>query len=117
MKTFAETRNVAPFDWNAFLAKDQFTEAEMIKALDLAGEWVTCACGNLCAALPRDADGEPLDCELAELGYEFNEAICSMEALHSWINTKEMIKWKDKARGILAAIEDRSAILLEPLVP
>ena len=66
---------------------------------------------------PRSMDGEPLDHDLAELGYEFNEAICSMEALHSWSDTKDMIKWRDKARGILAAIEEHSAILLEPLVP
>lgn len=117
MKTFAETKGEPPFDWNAFLAKDQFTEDEMIKALDLSGEWVTCACGNLCAALPRTPDGEPLDCELAKLGCEFNEAICSMEAFHRWINTKEIIKWRDKARGILAQIEKRSIELLKPLVP
>ena len=117
MKTFAKTRNVAPFDWNAFLAKDKFTEAEMINALNLAGEWVTCACGNLCAALPRNPNGEPLDYELADLGNKFYEALCSMEAHYSWIDTEGTIKWRDKARGILAAIEDRSAILLKPLVP
>ena len=117
MKTFAETRNVAQFDWNAFLAKNEFTETEIINALNLAGEWVTCACGNLCAALPRNPNGEPLDYELADLGNKFYEAICSMDCSHSRCDVKNMIKWRDKARTILFMIEDRSAILLKPLVP
>ena len=117
MKTYAESTGNDPFDWNAFLAKDEFTEAELIKALDLAGEWVTCACGNLCDAIPRLANGMPIDCELELLGCNFHEAILSMETHHSWDDFEAALKKRDKARHILAMIEARSIELLKPLVP
>lgn len=117
MKTYAESTGNDPFDWNAFLAKDEFTKAELIKALDLAGEWVTCACGNLCNALPRHPNGAPLDRELELLGYEFSETIIATQAARSWDDFRSMIKWRDKARRILSLIENRSLELLKPLKP
>lgn len=45
------------------------------EAVALAGSWVTCACGNQCAIIPRDSYGEPLDVVLADLGFEFNNLI------------------------------------------
>ena len=40
-----------------------------------AGAWVTCACGKLDDAIPRDFYGEPSDERLAFLGGSFSEAI------------------------------------------
>lgn len=38
-----------------------------------AGDWPTCACGELCKRLPRyEEDGVPMDITLAELGIVFN---------------------------------------------
>jgi hypothetical protein len=41
-----------------------FTEDEA----DMAGSWVTCACGKLDDGIPRDTDGSPEDFALFELG-------------------------------------------------
>ena len=117
MKTFAETKGEPPFDWNAFLAQDEFSNEELTDAMILAGEWVTCACGNLCLTLPRQHAGQPLDDDLADLGFEFDEAIRLMEAARSWDDLEATLKWRDKARGILALIEARSTELLKCLVP
>jgi hypothetical protein len=97
-KTFAEVRYEAPFDWNAFLAQPEHTEAEWSHAFRLAGDWVTCACGNQCAVLPREDDGEPLDTVLSDLGQDFYMSIA----------------WEDAegAKRILADIELRTAYLL-----
>ena len=117
MKTFAETRGKPPFDWNAFLARDEFDEDSLNEANQLADRWITCACGNLCDALPRRDDGEPLDADLADLGWEFHSTIISMDAHHSEDNLEGTLKWRDTARGILALIEARGVVLLKPLVP
>jgi len=49
---------------------------------ELSGDWVTCACGNLCDAIPRRDDnagwgrsglkGEPVDFRLAHMGLQFS---------------------------------------------
>ena len=117
MRTYAETRGKPPFDWNAFLSLDEFPNDELADAVTLSGQWVTCACGNLCDALPRRDDGEPLDADLADLGWEFHSTIISMDAHHSEDNLEGTLKWRDTARSILALIEARSVVLLKPLVP
>lgn len=37
----------------------------------LAGDWPTCACGQLCKQLPRDGQGRPMDYDTAKSGVEF----------------------------------------------
>lgn len=103
MKTYAETQNKPPFDWNAFLeAKIEGRDfpSEASPALLSAG-WVTCACGVQCAAIPRYLGGTPKDNILANLGGNFHGFICLRE-------------WK-AARYTLAAIEARSAQLLKEM--
>ena len=97
MNTYAEAKARPPFNWNAFLATEQ-SGTEWAIAGKLAASWVTCACGNQCAALPRDSGGQPQDLVLRRLGMQFMEAIDTAE--------------RDKARYILAQIEARSAVLL-----
>ena len=97
MNTYAEAKARPPFDWNAFLATEQ-SGTEWGIAANLASSWVTCACGNQCAALPRDSGGQPKDMVLRRLGMKFMKAIDSAE--------------RDKARFVLAEIEARSAVLL-----
>lgn len=43
--------------------------------IDLAGEWVTCACGEQDKDIPRNIVGCPLDDRLEELGIEFMNAV------------------------------------------
>ena len=81
MKTYAESNNKTPFDWNTFLKnairrKSEMPDEDHDNAIKLSGEWVTCACGNQCDILERDERGEPLDEELMELGSYFHDYIC-----------------------------------------
>jgi uncharacterized protein YdcH (DUF465 family) len=117
MKTYAEANNKDKFDWNNFLDAriseqpkgitccDQMSPTEVKKAkqefkkeINMAGEWVTCACGNQCNILERDNSGEPIDDELAELGSDFFYEV-------------ESLDWKS-AKKTLKDIEKRSAKLI-----
>lgn len=109
-KTYCETMGEKPFDWRQWLltaqqgktdAKDQSEKSEMAK------HWVTCACGNQCAIIPRvEFEGQigqinpgmPHDAELARLGISFYESVSQRE----W--------WA--ATACLDAIEERSAVLI-----
>ena len=69
--TYAEERGETPFDWNEFLSKER-TEDEWEAAVHLAGTWVTCAVGNQCSVIKRNAPfGDPEDYILRRLGNGF----------------------------------------------
>lgn len=63
-----------------------------------SANWVTCACGNQCAVIPRHIDGRPWDTELDRLGVGF----------YFHVNMEEF----DKALEILAKIEVRAAAVI-----
>ena len=114
--TYAESLNEEPFDWNKYLADkiDGITEPRnpitgaIITDGDahcLASDWITCAVGNLCAALPRHSvglnghvRGIPDDKKLSRLGCKFANQI----EWESWV----------KAQRTLAKIEKRSIKVL-----
>ncbi len=98
LPTYTETQGAKPFDWHAFLAKQSHTDDEWHEAVNLAGGWVTCACGNQCAALERNPDGSPEDTHLYLLG----------EAFGAYILERKL----PDARETLDLIERRSALLL-----
>jgi len=98
LPTYAETQGAPAFDWHAFLAKQSHTDDEWHLATNLAGGWVTCACGNQCAALERNPDGSPEDMHLYLLGENFALQILTRNFF--------------EARKTLANIEQRSALLL-----
>jgi hypothetical protein len=98
LPTYTETQGAKPFDWHAFLAKQSHTDDEWHEAVNLAGGWVTCTCGNQCAALERNPDGSPDDVHLYLLGEQFGVQILRRDM--------------SAARGTLVAIEERSALLL-----
>jgi hypothetical protein len=75
MKTYTESKNETLFNWNEFLNQKEITEDEWDKAKDLAGEWVTCACGTQCDVIPRYPAGGPKDILLYNLGMSFTYAI------------------------------------------
>ena len=69
--TYAEEQGETPFDWNEFLSKER-TDEEWEAAVHLAGTWVTCAVGNQCSVIKRNAPfGDPRDPILRFLGGAF----------------------------------------------
>lgn len=103
LRPYSVTQGKPYFDWHAFLAQEKHTKEELAEALNLARDWVTCACGNQCSVIPRSG-GMPDDLELQNLGGDFVAAICGME-LRVKHNKTEAIR-------TLAKIEARSAELL-----
>lgn len=99
-ETYAQQHGKQPFDWNAALSDppDEYDWTKLDHLYNLAADWVTCACGNQCAVLPRDWNGCPRDLMLAHLGDEFMHCISDRD-------------WP-QARTTLARIEARSAELL-----
>ena len=73
--TYSEEMGQPPFDWHSFLTKKRRTVKEWRAAEVLSHSWVTCACGNQCALLPRHKgcdqfpEGSPIDAQLFELGF------------------------------------------------
>ena len=113
-KTYAELKGDSPFDWHDFLDQVDLGEAdveEMDEATCLAADWVTCACGNQCAALSRDEDGEPMDPELKKLGIQFFNDVETI----LWAAKPEIKLCVEEARDTLRKIEERSAFLLREL--
>lgn len=90
-----------PFNWLEFLegaVKQEPGWDERIKVSDLAADWPTCACSELCASIPRNLSGSPKDPILLGLGVGFCESI-------------NLRFWK-KALATFRAIEARTAVLL-----
>lgn len=62
------------FDWLLFLSKpvNEVKQIDVERARKLAGDWPTCACGQLCKALPKsEGNNAPVDDELYHLGCDF----------------------------------------------
>lgn len=99
-KTFAETKGAASFDWNKLL--DDFIagkDGDWDQAAILARDWITCACGNQCAIIPRfKGSGQPCDQALSDLGTSFFNHIISGHP--------------KRAKRTLRKIEARSAQLI-----
>lgn len=105
--TYAESKNEKPFDWKAKLESIIDNEGsigydEHLKLSKMAGEWVTCACGNTCAIIPRGVDGSPKDGRLHALGVSFYTKIYC----YQWT----------AALGLLDQIEDRAAKLINETI-
>lgn len=112
MKTYTAKRHHEETDWNWVLSnwddiqdssKEHYKQESETKEhyKQESESWVTCACGNLCASIPRDEDGGPTDNRLHKLGMNFSRAL-----------RDEKIK---KARRILNKIEKRSTKILKKL--
>jgi hypothetical protein len=74
MTTYTEQKGKESINWNDVLErgmKDELSEEEYMNFYELSLNWVTCACGNLCAAIPRNQFGVPKDKTLSELGKKF----------------------------------------------
>jgi hypothetical protein len=101
LRRYCETLGEEPFDWwKAFDTLETAGRASEYHywLFSRASQWVTCACGNQCALIPRGFDGAPLDEKLAKLGIAFCGDV-------GWYNLH-------LARQTLRQIELRSAELL-----
>ncbi len=119
-KSFAAVSGYKPFNWTRFLMRKRYTVSELEEARSLSGEWVTCACGVQCAALPRAVSNsdrftrnEPLDHELSRLGMAFHDRI--IELRDAVRDGTPFSRRRDAAAATLRAIERRSAKLLRSL--
>jgi hypothetical protein len=85
-----------------FIDKDAgyvFTDEDRLAA----GDWVTCACGEQNARIPREpgSKGRPADDDLAYLGMDFYSAVTRQDPFG--------------ARAVLVKIEHRAAEILAEL--
>ena len=111
MKRYSEQKGKEPFDWYEELSKKEISDEKWERLNTLAGDWVTCACGNQCHIIPRKLDGQPLDEQLSSLGgaYGFYGAIEQRDTTSAldFLNQIEkrsatlMKEEIDKARAIL----------------
>ena len=115
MDSYPEARGQKPFNWNEFLQKESYTQCELLEAVGKASDWVTCAVGNQCSVLPRNAIGRPLDDELGLLGIDFDTCISKMHINSVNYTSDQFINYKSKAIIILKRIESRSSLLISQL--
>ena len=99
-ETYSAFMHEDEFNWNEFLSQKNISQGLWRDAIEMANSWVTCACGNQCAIIPRDKSGQPNDEKLMRLGAKFWEDICRRE------------DGMAEARTGLLAIENRSAYLM-----
>lgn len=77
--SLAEAKGRRTFNWNRALSHDIILSLPNLKKMrTLACSWVTCACGNQCAIIPRDIYNSPEDEDLYILGQGFSESIDAM---------------------------------------
>jgi hypothetical protein len=111
------------FDWFDFLKLDinEMSEEYCDKAIELSGQWVTCACGQLCSGLPKyGPNNEPRDEELYELGMKFMFRVKNLsDTRNDFFATNEEPYLRERfyhirlhLNTILCSIEARSSLLL-----
>ncbi|WP_114752340.1 hypothetical protein [Pleomorphovibrio marinus] len=110
MQTYCEQEKGTPFDWNEFLERairGEVSKRECVVATNIAGDWVTCACGNQCSIIPRDVFGCPLDPLLDVQGKVFLTLI----GLEKWEKAKEtLLKIEKRSEEIIKEIGDGKEI-------
>ena len=102
-KKYSEDKGKEAFDWKKALSAKEISDQTWDELVKKAGDWVTCACGNQCAIIPRYDDGSPKDKILYVLG--------GIEGFYGAIRNRD----KENAIDLLAMIEYRSEILIRRL--
>ncbi len=116
-KPNSSPKSADPYDdnfcWFLFLEQpdDQITEFQIEEAYDKSTKWVTCACGQVCASIPRNQSNEPDDETLYELGMQF---MFELENAREQFYIRDSFKkCLNDAKDILIEIEQRTAELLK----
>ena len=91
------------FDWLVFLqhavdSHGAVNDTDYMRACQMAAEWPTCACGQLCKDLPRNERFQPHDTDLSHLGGHF----------YAHVGAR---RWRE-ALDTFKLIEERTAYLL-----
>jgi hypothetical protein len=125
MKTYAHQNGEDALDWNKLLTEVQIADiAALCRMSQWAKSWVTCACGQQCAVIPRKDSGCPKDVTLAIHGADFSSMLNNMRDTayvfnynHGHVGERdsarrsfEALRFNAKAK--LASIEQRSAEVL-----
>ena len=88
------------WEWYSFLdASKEIKEKYNLEADVRAGNWHTCACGQVCNMLPKKEYNMPLDDKILDLGIDF----CGFIGNEYW----------NKAKITLDEIEARTIFLLK----
>jgi hypothetical protein len=114
MKTFAQVRKKKTTNWNIALDTPVKDIDTWQKLSQLSGDWVTCACGNQCAIIPRGAKGMPENQTLRILGNDFYNAV--RDTYFSAFFGRHVITFESnvkRAKKVLETIELVSAELIE----
>lgn len=107
-KTYSEREGHSPINWNERINKIisgevEYGSMEHNVYMRDSGQWVTCACGNMCEIIPRNTNGvfigSPSDGTLFSLGIEFHAYITKANG--------------PKAKNVLRKIEERSEFLIK----
>ena len=105
MESYFDIANCSPkedaFDWNEFLIGEGHSDEEWKQARLKSDEWVTCACGNQCATIPRIL-GVPVDATLLNLGIDFNRCI---DKRNIKLAKETLFKIEARSSEILAQME------------
>jgi len=104
MISYAEEKNRKVTDWNWVLNNwNIFGDEGRREYVKRSQSWVTCACGNQCAKIPRgrEVQDRPDDKKLASYGSSFYNRLLNNDIM--------------AAKGILQQIEARSIELLKAL--
>lgn len=115
MKNYTTTKGELPINWSKLLNRDCKTMEyyETVEMSSNASSWVTCACGNQCAIIPRDeGTSKPNDTKLRNLGLRFYNNIQHMSAYVSDKKIDLANKHRRKAINTLNKIEKRSSELI-----
>lgn len=120
MKSYSESKGEENTSWDKEIdnyAKGRLNHADIKRLKSLAGEWTTCACGNLCNSIPRHKsdnilDGEPVDKELSRHGYNFGNLWNQAEYLEQSNNDIAKQRCAKKLKLCLQNIEARSLVIL-----
>lgn len=119
--TYAQKQGKKSFNWNKFLSKN-FTkfskerEDELFDADELASNWVTCACGNQCAIIPRcETTSAPKDGQLYKLGSKFCDKVSKLRDAYDLKKIPQILKAQEQCQNILEKIEERSFIIIKKM--
>lgn len=83
--------------WGHIIARaDEEGTGFSLGEMQSAGDWVTCACGRLEDedGILREEDGSPIDADLRNLGFDFNDYIGSDQVVDACLT---LIKIQHKA--------------------
>lgn len=124
---YSITKKEEFIDWNSEIKKVRIRNLDKLEDLSYLSEnWVTCACGNQCAAIPRIQSvpfmGRPKDQHLAELGTIFAEIMKNLyfhaadcDSFQDKRVKREFKELKTKALFTIELIERRSTEILSDL--